>query len=63
MITPEQLKILVAAAEIIDAIRVDLRMDTRLVPGDPVGQLSNLAIDLHLVIASFQDLLELTYRR
>lgn len=63
MISAEQIKILIAAAEIIDAVRAELRTEASLIPGDPVGKLSTLAIDLHLVIAKFQDILELTHRR
>jgi hypothetical protein len=56
MITHEQIKLLVAAAEIVDAIRGQLRAIAQLNIRDPVGKLADVATDLHLVIGQLQDL-------
>lgn len=63
MINREQMKILVAASEILDSVRTEMQASIRLSPNDPVSKLSMIVDDLHHVISRLENIIEAQDRR
>lgn len=63
MINREQMKVLIASAEILDAVRAEMQSTVRLSATDPVSRLSLVITDLHHVISRLENILEAQDRR
>lgn len=63
MITREQMTVLVAAADILEAVRSELQAAVTLTHNDPVSRLAVLVNDLHAVISSLDNIIQAQDRR